>query len=182
MNREQINAAGKAQVGVLFDMANHTAGEVENWMNLNLSVYKEIMNEFAECCDSAWDIQDYAAAMQWQAGVFRPFLDRAMQYNTRLMGMASGSARELTRAFENRWHHLNQHLQMPGWNMGPWPWPRTGDVSMTALQDATQALMSLWSSMNLPASSAPRPARSHGNDLHALHNQRNHHKAAPRHH
>lgn len=183
MNREPLNAAGKAQVGILFDMAHHTADQVENCVNMNLSVYKEIMNELAECCDSAWDIQDYGAALQWQNGVYRPFLDRAMHYNTRLLGLASGSARELSRHFENRWHHLNSHWQMPdwstGWTTGQWPWLRSDPGSFNALQDATQAMMSLWSAMSTTA--APGKRRQ-SPDLHALNNHRANHKAHARPH
>lgn len=159
MNREPINAAGKAQVGALFDMAHHTADQVENCMNMNLSVYKEIMNELADCCDSAWDVQDYNAALQWQNGVFRPFLDRALQYNTRLLGLASGSAHELNRHFEKRWHQLGSPWSWPVWNSSAWPWLRSDAMPLHALQDATQAMMSLWSSMNLPGSLS---ASSHG--------------------
>ena len=179
MNREQLHAAGKAQAGVFFDMAHHTADQVENCINLNLSVYKEIMNELAECCDSAWDIQDYNAALQWQNGVFRPFLDRALQYNTRLLGVTSGSAREISRAFENRWHHLHNHWSVPAWDTGAWPWLRSDAVSLNAMQDAAQAMMSLWSAMNMPTTASPR---TKSQDLHALHNHRGNHKAHARTH
>jgi phasin family protein len=184
MNRDQIQTASKAQVGALFDMAQHTVGELENWLNLNLSVYKEIMGEFADCCDTAFDIQDFSAAMQWQAGVYRPFLERAVQYNTRLMGLASGSARELSKVFENRFHHLQPQLSLNAWTPGAWPWPRSGDVSMAALQEGMQALMSLWTAMSTPSAAGSR-ARAARPDLHALDHGRpasNGHKAHSRPH
>lgn len=179
MNPQQLNAAGKAQAGVFFDLAHHAADQVENCLNLNLSVYKEIMNELAECCDSAWDIRDFNAALQWQNGVFRPFLDRSLHYNTRLLGVTSGSAREISRAFENRWHHLHPHWPASAWDSGAWPWLRSDAVSLNAMQEATQAMMSLWSAMNTPVAGSPR-GKSH--DLHALNNHRGNHKAHARAH
>lgn len=176
MNRDPMHTASKAQMGALFDMAQHSVGEFENWLNLNLSVFKEIMGEFADCCDTAFDIHDYPSAMQWQAGVFRPFLERAVQYNTRLMGLASGSARELSKVFENRFHHLQPQLSLNALSPTAWPWPRSGDVSMAAFQEATRAMMSLWATMSSPVAAASSPAAARS-DLHALHNGRNGDKA-----
>lgn len=177
MNQETLQDASKAQMGVWFDLANLSVGEYENWMNLNLSVYKEIMGEFADCCNAACDVRDYGAALQWQSMVFRPFLERAVQYNTRLVGVANGSARELSRLLEKRWHQANEHLHHAGsWGFGAWPWPRSSDVSTAAMQEATQALLSLWSAMAAPARpTATRQAA--GNDVHALHNGPNHARA-----
>ena len=157
-------------------------GEYENWMNLHLSVYKEIMGEFADCCNAACDVRDVGAAVQWQTMVFRPFLERAVQYNTRLVGVANGSARELSRLLEKRWHQANEHLHHTGnWGLGVWPWPRSSDVSTAALQEATQALLSLWSAMAAPGKPAPR-RHAAGHDVNALHNGPNHARAQPRAH
>lgn len=170
MNQETLQDASKAQMGVWFDLANLSVGEYENWMNLHLSVYKEIMGEFADCCNAACDVRDPGAALQWQTMVFRPFLERAVQYNTRLAGVANSSTRELARLLEKRWHQANEHLHHAGtWGLGAWPWPRSADVSTTALQDATQALFSLWSVMASPAQPAG-PRKSAHHDVHVLHN------------
>ena len=182
MNQETLQDVSKAQMGTWFDLANLSVGEYENWMNLNLSVYKEIMGEFADCCNAACDVRDVGAALQWQSMVFRPFLERAVQYNTRLVGVANGSARELSRLVEKRWHQANEHLHHAGpWSAAAWPWPRSSDVSTAALQEATQALFSLWSAMAAPGKPSPR-RHAAGNDVHALHNGPDQARPKPRAH
>lgn len=182
MNQETLQDVSKAQMGAWFDLANLSVGEYENWMNLNLSVYKEIMGEFADCCNAACDVRDIGAALQWQSMVFRPFLERAVQYNTRLVGVANGSARELSRLVEKRWHQANEHLHHAGpWGAATWPWPRSGDVSTAAMQEATQALLSLWSAMAAPGKPSPR-RHAAGNDVHALHNGPDQARPKPRAH
>lgn len=162
MNTADLQATHKASVGQWFEMADTTLDEVAKWMDMNLRVCRESLEDMAHCCREACEVRDLASAMQWQATAFKPFAERSVEYGARLAGLASGTGLDAGRLFEAQWESLGR--QMNAWMSSP---PQSivkgsGD-SMAYLRNAMQAFDSVWGgvrqNMARAQQVAPIPAR-----------------------
>jgi phasin family protein len=145
MTTDQLQSAQKNQVSQWFDLADKSLDETEKLLELQLASCRETLQEMAHCCQRACDIRDVPTAFHWQIGAFKPFAEHSAQYGARLMGLASGSGREMSRSFENQWQAMGQ--QMRGW-MGDWPRPGTQnpDATFDYLRDTMKAFDHVWES------------------------------------
>ncbi|MEN9889604.1 MAG: hypothetical protein RL559_1641 [Pseudomonadota bacterium] len=145
MSTDQMQTAQKAQVNQWFDWADKSLDEAEKLMDLHLSAYRDTLKEMAQCCQNACEVHDMPSAWHWQSGALKPFAEQSAHYGARLMGLASGSGRELSRSFENQWQALSQQMRgMVG------DWPRAGaqkpDAAFDYLRNTMQAFDSVWES------------------------------------
>ncbi len=146
MSTPDLQAMQKASVGQWFEMADTTLDELAKWMDTNLQVGRESIEDMAHCCQAACEVRDLASAMQWQTTAFKPFAERSAEYGARLAGLASGTGLDAGRLFEAQWESLGR--QMNAW-MGassPALAGHPGDA-MAYLRNAMQAFDSVWGGM-----------------------------------
>ena len=145
MTKDQLNSSQKAQVNQWFELVDKSLDETEKLLDLHFAACRDTLQEMAKCCQSACDVHDMPGALNWQSGAFKPFAEHSAQYGARLMGLASGSGREFTRAFESQWQEMLR--QMNGWVEMP---PRAGEpvpeVAMDYLRNTMKAFDSVWAS------------------------------------
>lgn len=144
MTTDQLHASQKNQVNQWFELVDKSLDETEKLFDLQLSAYRETLHEMATCCQSACDIRDVPGAFSWQTATFKPFAEHSVQYGARLMGLASGSGREIGRSFENQWQAMTQ--QMRDW-MGDWPrMGPQGAQNFDYFRDTMKAFDNVWES------------------------------------
>ncbi len=113
IHTDLLNASQKAQVSQWFELVDKSMDEAEKLFQLNFSTCRDTLQEMAQCCQSACDVRDIHSALSWQTAALKPLAEHSAQYGARLMGLASGSGREISRSFEHQWLALSR--QMTGW-------------------------------------------------------------------
>ena len=142
---DPLHASQKAQVDQWFAWADQSLDEAEKWFDLNFHACRDTLQDMARCCQSACDVRDMPGALSWQNGALKPFAEHSAEYGARLMGLAAGSGREFSRAFENQWQALTRQM-----NGGLGAKPRLAqegpEAAFDYLRNTMNAFDSVWES------------------------------------
>jgi len=100
LTAEQIIAAHKSNVEVLFGLTNKAFEGVEKLVELNLQVAKAAMGEAAETTKAALSVKDAQELLALQAGLLQPAAEKAAAYSRHLYDIATSTNAEVTKVAE----------------------------------------------------------------------------------
>jgi phasin family protein len=100
LTAEQVIAAHKSNVEVLFGLTNKAFEGVEKLVELNLQVAKAAMGEVAETTKAALSVKDAQELLALQAGLLQPAAEKAAAYSRHLYDIAASTNAEVTKVAE----------------------------------------------------------------------------------
>jgi phasin family protein len=100
MTAEQMLAAHKANVEVLFGMTNKAFEGVEKLVELNLQVAKATLAESADTTKAALSVKDAQELLALQAGLLQPAAEKAAAYSRHLYDIAAATNADLAKMAE----------------------------------------------------------------------------------
>lgn len=100
MTAEQILAAQKSNVEVLFGLGSKAFEGVEKLIELNIQTAKAAMSEAAETARAAFAVKDAQELMALQAGLLQPVAEKAAAYSRHVYEIAAATNAEVTKVAE----------------------------------------------------------------------------------
>ena len=100
LTADQLLAAQKANVEILFGLTSKAFEGVEKLVELNLTATKAALAEAAETSQSVLAIKDAQELVALQAALFQPLAEKTAAYSRHVYDIASGTGAEFGRAFE----------------------------------------------------------------------------------
>ena len=100
MTAEQLMAAHKSNVEILFGLTGKAFEGVEKLVELNLQVAKAAMGEVADNTKAALSVKDAQELMALQAGLLQPVAEKAAAYSRHLYDIAASTGAEVTKVAE----------------------------------------------------------------------------------
>ena len=100
MTAEQLMAAHKSNVEVLFGLTNKAFEGVEKLVELNLQVARAAIGEAAENTKAAMSAKDAQEFMALQASLLQPAAEKAAAYSRHLYDIAAATGAEVAKAAE----------------------------------------------------------------------------------
>ncbi len=100
LTAEQLIAAQKSNIEVLFGLTNKAFEGVEKLVELNLQVAKAAMGEVAETTKAALSVKDAQELLALQAGLLQPAAEKAAAYGRHLYDIAASTNAEVTKVAE----------------------------------------------------------------------------------
>ena len=100
MTAEQLMAAHKSNVEILFGLTGKAFEGVEKLVELNLQVAKAAMGEVADNAKAALSVKDAQELMALQAGLLQPVAEKAAAYSRHLYDIAASTGAEVTKVAE----------------------------------------------------------------------------------
>ncbi len=100
MTAEQLMAAHKSNVEILFGLTGKAFEGVEKLVELNLQVAKAAMGEVADTTKAALSVKDAQELMALQAGLLQPVAEKAAAYSRHLYDIAASTGAEVTKVAE----------------------------------------------------------------------------------
>jgi len=100
MTTEQMMAAHKSNVEILFGLTGKAFEGVEKLVELNLQVAKAAMSEVADTTRAALSVKDAQELMALQAGLLQPVAEKAAAYSRHLYDIAASTGAEVNKATE----------------------------------------------------------------------------------
>ena len=98
LTAEQLIAAQKANVEILFGLTTKAFEGVEKLVELNLQVAKAAMSEAAETTQAALSVKDAQELLALQAGLLQPAAEKAAAYGRHVYDIAAATNAEVTQA------------------------------------------------------------------------------------
>ena len=100
LTAEQLIAAQKSNVEILFGLTNKAFEGVEKLVELNLQVAKAALGEAAETTRAALSVKDAQELLALQAGLLQPAAEKAAAYSRHLYDIAAATNAEVTKVAE----------------------------------------------------------------------------------
>ena len=100
MTAEQLMAAHKSNVEVLFGLTNKAFEGVEKLVELNLQVARAAIGEAAENAKAVMSAKDAQEFMALQAGLLQPAAEKAAAYSRHLYDIAASTGAEVSKVAE----------------------------------------------------------------------------------
>ena len=100
MTAEQLMAAHKSNVEILFGLTGKAFEGVEKLVELNLQVAKAAMGEVADNAKAVLSVKDAQELMALQAGLLQPVAEKAAAYSRHLYDIAASTGAEVTKVAE----------------------------------------------------------------------------------
>ena len=100
MTAEQLMAAHKSNVEILFGLTGKAFEGVEKLVELNLQVAKAAMSEVADNTKAALSVKDAQELMALQAGLLQPVAEKAAAYSRHLYDIATSTGAEVSKVAE----------------------------------------------------------------------------------
>ena len=100
MTAEQMMAAHKSNVEVLFGLTNKAFEGVEKLVELNLQVARAAIGEAAENAKAVMSAKDAQEFMALQAGLLQPAAEKAAAYSRHLYDIAASTGAEVSKVAE----------------------------------------------------------------------------------
>jgi phasin family protein len=97
---EQVIAAHKSNVEILFGLTNKAFEGVEKIVELNLQVSKTMLNEVADTTRAALAVKDAQELFALQAGLLQPTAEKAAAYSRHVYEIAAATNAELGKVAE----------------------------------------------------------------------------------
>lgn len=102
MTVEQIFATQKAGVETLMGLTSKAFEGIEKIVELNLTASKAALAESSEQAKAMLSVKDAQELIALQTGMFQPLAEKTAAYSRHLYDITSGSATELSKAFEGQ--------------------------------------------------------------------------------
>jgi phasin family protein len=102
MTVEQVMASHKANIETLVGLTSKAFEGVEKIVELNMVASKAALAEAGDHAKAMLSVKDAQELLTLQSGLMQPLAEKAAAYNRHLYDIASGSAAEFTRAFEEQ--------------------------------------------------------------------------------
>ncbi len=99
---EQVMASHKANIETLVGLTSKAFEGVEKIVELNLTASKAALAEAGDQAKAFLSVKDAQELLALQSGLMQPLAEKTAAYNRHLYDIASGSASEFTRAFEEQ--------------------------------------------------------------------------------
>lgn len=100
LTNEQLLAAHKANIEMLFGMTSKAFEGVEKLVELNLSATRTALSEAASNTQAAFAVKDTQELLALQAALFQPLAEKAAAYSRNLYEIATGASAEFTKVIE----------------------------------------------------------------------------------
>ena len=100
MTTEQMMAAHKSNVEILFGLTGKAFEGVEKLVELNLQVAKAAMSEVADTAKAALSVKDAQELLALQAGLLQPVAEKAAAYSRHLYDIATSTSAEVGKVAE----------------------------------------------------------------------------------
>jgi phasin family protein len=100
LTAEQILAAQKSNVEVLFGLTNKAFEGVEKLVELNLQVAKTALGEVAETAKAAMSVKDAQELLALQTGLLQPAAEKAAAYSRHVYDIAAATNAEVVKVAE----------------------------------------------------------------------------------
>ena len=100
MTAEQLMAAHKSNVEVLFGLTNKAFEGVEKLVELNLQVARTAIGEVAENVKTAMSAKDAQEFLAFQASLLQPAAEKAAAYSRHLYDIATATGAEVSKVAE----------------------------------------------------------------------------------
>ncbi len=100
MTAEQLMAAHKSNVEVLFGLTNKAFEGVEKLVELNLQVARAAIGEAAENTKAVMSAKDAQEFLALQASLLQPAAEKAAAYSRHLYDIAAATSAEVTKVAE----------------------------------------------------------------------------------
>jgi phasin family protein len=100
LTAEQILAAQKSNVEVLFGLTNKAFEGVEKLVELNLQVAKTALGEVAETAKAALSVKDAQELLALQTGLLQPAAEKAAAYSRHVYDIAAATNAEVVKVAE----------------------------------------------------------------------------------
>ena len=104
LTAEQVVAAHKSNVEILFGLTNKAFEGVEKLVELNLQVARAAIGEAAENTKAALSAKDAQEFMALQAGLLQPAAEKAAAYSRHLYDIAASTTAEVNKVAEAKWN------------------------------------------------------------------------------
>ncbi|HEY9064089.1 MAG TPA: TIGR01841 family phasin [Burkholderiaceae bacterium] len=101
LTAEQIVAAHKSNIEVLFGLTNKAFEGVEKLVELNLQVAKTALGEAAETTKAALSVKDAQELLALQAGLLQPAAEKAAAYTRHVYDIAAATNAEVSKVAES---------------------------------------------------------------------------------
>ncbi|MFO1219864.1 MAG: phasin family protein [Burkholderiaceae bacterium] len=108
LTAEQVVAANKANVEVLFGLTNKAFEGVEKLVELNLQVARTALSEAAEGAKAALSVKDAQELMSLQASLLQPSAEKAVAYGRHLYEIAATTNAEVSKVAESQFGDLQK--------------------------------------------------------------------------
>ncbi len=99
---EQVMASHKANIETLVGLTSKAFEGVERIVELNMTASKAALAEAGDHAKAILSVKDAQELLTLQSGLMQPLAEKTAAYNRHLYDIASGSAAEFTRAFEEQ--------------------------------------------------------------------------------
>lgn len=100
LTNEQMMAAHKANIEMLFGLTSKAFEGVEKLVELNLTASRAALSEAANNTQAAFAAKDAQELLALQAGMFQPLAEKAAAYSRNLYEIATGATAELSKVLE----------------------------------------------------------------------------------
>ena len=102
LTAEQVLAAHKANVEILFGLTNKAFEGVEKLVELNLQVAKTALGEVADNTRAALSVKDAQELVALQTSLLQPVAEKAASYSRHVYDIASATGAEVTKVAEEQ--------------------------------------------------------------------------------
>ena len=99
---EQVMASHKANIETLVGLTSKAFEGVEKIVELNLTASRAALAEAGDHAKAVLSVKDAQELLALQSGLMQPLAEKTAAYNRHLYDIATGSAAEFTRAFEEQ--------------------------------------------------------------------------------
>ena len=100
LTADQLIAAQKANVEILFGLTTKAFEGVEKIVELNVQASKAALSEAAETAQAVLSAKDAQELLALQAGLLQPLAEKTASYSRHLYEIAQGTSTEFSKAFE----------------------------------------------------------------------------------
>ncbi len=102
MTPEQVMAAHKANVEILFGLTNKAFEGVEKLVELNMQVAKTALAESADTTKAVLSVKDAQELLALQAGLLQPSAEKAAAYNRHVYDIVAATNAEVSKVAEEQ--------------------------------------------------------------------------------
>ena len=100
LTNEQLLAAHKANIEMLFGLTSKAFEGVEKLVELNLNASRTALSEASSNAQAAFAAKDAQELLALQASLFQPLAEKTAAYSRHLYEIASGASAEFTKVVE----------------------------------------------------------------------------------
>ena len=100
LTNEQMMAAHKANIEMLFGLTSKAFEGVEKLVELNLTASRAALSDAANNAQAAFTAKDAQELLTLQASMFQPLAEKAAAYSRNLYEIATGASAELSKVME----------------------------------------------------------------------------------